>query len=164
MSLLSKNPRKPSTLKKSKSKSIEIEYTTQDLPSLRRKRTVAYKRLTKALEVGIVAVNDPTQLDLFLSYHQTLKQIAASFEDAHFTIQEVVDDDPDNEDNEIQERFDEMYYRVLSIHRNLTRSESTQSHCGGGNSSSNIRLPKIVLPTFSGDIKNGLSISILLMR
>lgn len=151
MPTLGKHPRKLSMLKNSKSKSIEIEYTAQDLPSLRRKRTIAYNRLTKALEVGILAANDPTQLDLFLSYHQTVKQIAANFEDAHFTIQEVLDD-PENEDNTIQERFDDMYYRVLSINRNLTRSESTHFH-GGGGSSSNIRLPKIGLPTFSGDIK-----------
>lgn len=155
MALLGKPSRKLGTLKKSKSKSIEVEYTTQDLPSLRRKRTIAYKRLTKALEVGTLAAKDPTQLDLFLSYHQTVKHIAASFEDAHFTIQEVLDD-PENEDNEIQERFDEMYYQILSIHRHLSRSESiTESNHShdSGSSSSNIRLPKIVLPSFSGDIK-----------
>lgn len=132
-----------------KSKSIDIEYTAIDLPSLRRKRTVAYKRLTKALEVGILATNDPAQRDLFFSYHQEVKQIAANFEDAHFTIQEVLDD-PITENNEVQEQFDEMYYKVLAINRQLSKSEST---CSQGSTSSNIRLPKIVLPTFSGDIK-----------
>lgn len=149
MSLLKKN--RSGTLKKSKSKSIDIQYTTEDLPSLRRKRTIAYKRLTKALEVGMLAVNDHSQRDLFLSYHQEVKNIAANFEDAHFTIQEILDD-PENEDNEIQERFDEMYYKVLSINRTFSKSDSNHSH-GIGNASSNIRLPKITLPTFSGDVK-----------
>lgn len=149
MSLLRKHSaRKLGIFKKSKSKSIETDYTSQDLPALRRKRTIAYKRLTKALEVGTLAASDLSQRDLFLSYYQDVKQIAANFEDAHFTILEILDD-PENEDNETQERFDDMYYQILSIHRNLTKLESTHSH----STSSNIRLPKIVLPTFSGNIK-----------
>lgn len=146
MPLLGK-PTRRGTLKKSKCN--EVEYSTQDLPSLRRKRTISYNRLNKALEIGILAENDSSQLNLFLSYFQDIKQHAASFEDAHFTIQEILDD-PENEDNDLQERFDAMYYRLLSIHRTLSKTESTRS-CD--TVSSNIRLPKIVLPNFSGDIK-----------
>ncbi|KAJ0182782.1 hypothetical protein K1T71_002151 [Dendrolimus kikuchii] len=57
MSMFGKHStRKLSAFKKSKSRSVDIEYTHQDLPSLRRKRTIAYKRLTKALElINVVA-------------------------------------------------------------------------------------------------------------
>lgn len=152
MSLLSKrSTRKPSTLKKSKSKSIDIEqYTMQDLPSLRRKRTIAFNRLHKALEVGQLAKSDSSQLDLFFSYHNTIKQITAAFEDAHFNILEVLDDSSE-EDNIMQEQFDNTFYMIESIHRSLTRSEDEQQ--SKGSSSFNIRLPKITLPSFSGNIK-----------
>lgn len=150
MSILRKHSaRKLGTFKRSKSKSVDIDYSHVDLPSLRRKRTIAYKRMTKALEIGILAAKDSSQRDLFLSYHQEAKQISASFEDAHLTILEILND-PENEDSEIQEHFDDMYFQVLSIYRNLTKIESSQT-CS--NTSSNIRLPKIVLPQFNGNIK-----------
>lgn len=151
MSLLSKHStRKSSMLKKSKSKSLDIGLDVHDLPSLRRKRTIAYKRLTKALEIGILATTDPSKRDLFFSYHQEIKQIAANFEDVHSTILDILSDSESDTDTEIQERFDEMYYEVLSIYRNLTKNDSPQPHSC---SSSNIRLPKIVLPSFNGNIK-----------
>ncbi|XP_059062702.1 uncharacterized protein LOC131855445 [Achroia grisella] len=150
MSLLTKHTsRKVGTLKKSKSKSIDNDYTVQDLASLRRKRTIAYKRLSKALEIGKLALSDNSQLDLFLSYHQEVKQIASNFEDAHFVIIRLLDDE-EIDDSEMQESFDDMYFRVLSMHRSLTKNDS--SHIPKS-SSSNIRLPKLVLPNYSGNIK-----------
>lgn len=148
--------RQLTSLKKSKSKSFEKEYTVQDLPSLRRKRTIAIKRLTKALEIGTVSLSETVQRDLFLSYYQELKQISSDFEHAHFTILQLLESD-DDEDEEIQERFDQMYFEVISIYRKLTKGESSKSHdeCNSSSSSSsNIKLPKIALPSFNGqDIK-----------
>ncbi|XP_028157810.1 uncharacterized protein LOC114350993 isoform X2 [Ostrinia furnacalis] len=152
MSLLSKRSTRK-TLRKSKSKSIEHEYSMQDLPSLRRKRTISIKRLNKALEVGQLATSDPSQRDLFFSYHQDIKQIAETFEYAHFNILELLDD-TDDLDSCIQEQFDDTYYKIESIYRTLTRSEDAELQQSKSVSSSfNIRLPKITLPTFSGNIK-----------
>ncbi|KAL0830739.1 hypothetical protein ABMA28_002867 [Loxostege sticticalis] len=151
MSLLSKHTRKSSSLKKSKSKSEDFEYTAQDLPSLRRKRTIAIKRLNKALEIGQLARGDPSQRDLFLSYHHDIKTITAAFEDAHFSILEILDDATDA-DTSLQEKFDDTYYQIESIYRSLIRSEDAKQ-TKSVSSSLNIRLPKITLPSFSGNIK-----------
>lgn len=152
MSLLKKHStRKSSFPKKSRSKSEEKEYTEHDLSSLRRQRTIAYKRMCKALEVGISTVNDPSQQDMFFSYHQEIKKIASNFENAHLAILEILND-PETDYSDMQERFDEMYYKVISIYRSLTKIESSTSH-SQCTSLSNVRLPKIQLPTFDGDIK-----------
>lgn len=152
--------RKRQILKKSKNKSFDHEYTILDLPSLRRKRTIAYKRLTKALEIGDSCLTDISQRELFLSYHQELKQIASSFEDAHLAILELINnnsgsDGDDDDDEDLHERFDKMYYQILTIHRRLTKHETSPTHGSpaSSSSSSNIRLPKISLPHFTGDIK-----------
>lgn len=151
MSLLSKRSlRKRAAFKKSKS--VSYEYTTDDLPSLRRKRTIAHKRLCKTLEIAVLATSDDTQRDLFFSYHHELKQIASNFEDAHFNILELLNDD-DHEDNDLQDSFDETYFKIQSIYRNLVKSEVQSASPQVGSTTSNIRLPKIVLPNFSGNIK-----------
>ncbi|CAH2093151.1 unnamed protein product [Euphydryas editha] len=140
-----------SAIKKSKSKSIDIEYTTKDLPILRRKRTIAYNRLQKALELGNLSLTDHSQRDMFLSYYQEIKDIAATFEQAHLTILQILEPSDSDDLDDTYERFDEMYYNVLAIHRSITKGQSDNSLRASSNS--NIRLPKIVLPHFSGDIK-----------
>ncbi|KAF9420444.1 hypothetical protein HW555_003366, partial [Spodoptera exigua] len=102
-------------MKGSKSKSIDVEeYTAQDLPSLRRKRTMSYNRLVKALEIGTVALSDSSKRDLFLSYYRDIKTIAHNFEHAHLIILDILDD-PEDVDNKMQERFDDMYYQTLDF-------------------------------------------------
>ncbi|XP_073964919.1 uncharacterized protein [Choristoneura fumiferana] len=51
------------SLGKSK-KDSEVNYTVKDLPALRRKRTIAYNRLSKALEVGLKALQDSLMMAL----------------------------------------------------------------------------------------------------
>ncbi|CAH2088667.1 unnamed protein product [Euphydryas editha] len=151
MSLFSRHSRKSSALKKSESKSEDFEYNARDLASLRRKRTIAIKRLNKALEIGQLAKSDPSQRDLFLSYHHDIKNIAAAFEDAHFSILEILDDSADA-DACLQEQFDDTYYKIESIYCSLIRSEDAKQS-KSVSSSLNVRLPKITLPSFSGNIK-----------
>ncbi|XP_045454347.1 uncharacterized protein LOC123663725 [Melitaea cinxia] len=140
-----------SAFKKGKPKSIDVEYTTKDLPMLRRKRTIAHNRLQKALELGNLSLTDHSQRDMFLSYYQEIKDIAATFEHAHLNILQILEPSDSDDLDDTYERFDEMYYNVLAIHRSITRGQSESSSRVSSNS--NIRLPKIVLPHFSGDIK-----------
>ncbi|XP_052749789.1 uncharacterized protein LOC113520032 [Galleria mellonella] len=142
------NKRKLSLSKRSKSK--YEEYTTRDLPSLRRKRTIAFNRLSKALQIGNDAKLDATKLDLFLSYCNELQKISTDFENAHLLILDL-HDDSESDDEGVRESFDDMYFNVLALQRTYTkpkvRNEPEQ------NSSSHIKLPKVTLPTYSGNIK-----------
>ncbi|KAL0880052.1 hypothetical protein ABMA27_002545 [Loxostege sticticalis] len=145
---------------KSKSKNIS-EYTIHDLPSLRRKRTIALNRMLKALEVGILAKSDDSQCDLFFSYCDQASDIRSDFELAHFSILELLnssgDEDDQCDDDDIRTRFDDTYFHVKSISRSLKKAESKvviNDHKAESTSlRSHIKLPKIQLPTFSGNIK-----------
>ncbi|KAF9416588.1 hypothetical protein HW555_006097 [Spodoptera exigua] len=120
-------------LKGSKSKSIDVEeYTAQDLPSLRRKRTMSYNRLVKALEIGTVALSDSSKRDLFLSYYRDIKTIAHNFEHAHLIILDILDD-PEDVDNKMQERNIKQwpeYYDTFNalIHNSTTLTDTEKFH------------------------------------
>lgn len=158
MSYLHKRKSRPTL--KTKSKSVEVEpiYTVDNLPSLRRKRTIAYNRISKALEIGNLATSDESKLDLFLSYCQEIKCIASTFQEVHLIILDLVADVEVDGENDIQERFDEIYFQVSAIQRKLQRHSSQELDNSRRNSlpgshNNNMRLPKISLPTFSGVIK-----------
>ncbi|XP_059045891.1 uncharacterized protein LOC131841587 [Achroia grisella] len=146
MSLTTK--RKLSLSKRTKSK--HDEYTTRDLPSLRRKRTIAFNRLSKALQIGNDAKLDATKLDLFLSYCDELKKITTDFENAHLLILEL-QDDPESDDEGVRESFDDIYFNILALQRNYTNSNLPSK--SEQKTSSHIKLPKISLRTYSGHIK-----------
>ncbi|KAH9634311.1 hypothetical protein HF086_011571, partial [Spodoptera exigua] len=149
-------------LSRSKSKHFEVEsYTSQHLPVLRRKRTIALNRLLKALEVGNLARSDDAHTDLFLSYCEQLDKWTSEFEHAHWSIIGVLEssDQEGDDDDETQTRFDDIYFQIMSIRRQLNKSilnSSEISHQADASSSSlvRVRLPKIQLPAFSGNIKH----------
>ncbi|XP_039749887.1 uncharacterized protein LOC120626429 [Pararge aegeria] len=135
-------------------------YTVNDLPSLRRKRTIALNRMTKALEIGLLAKSDDSQIDLFLSYCDQVKKIANDFEQAHFSILELLgtyNDDSEGDDDEVRIRVDDIYFKIMSMRRTFTREELNSSNISDNTRSksslSHVKLPKIQLPIFSGDIK-----------
>lgn len=148
---------------KTKSKSIESNQskTIHDLPALRRKRTLAFNRLNKTLEIAKIAEDDESQLDKFFAYHTESLRIAASFEEAHESILTVIDSTAEETEDEIRCDFDEVYFEIVAIHRRLrvTSGEINKSFEGSTSRSHNsgegvkVNLPKINLPTFSGNIK-----------
>lgn len=152
-----KGSRRRSNVENSKSKSVDNEdtYNILDLPSLRRKRTLALNRMKKALSVGRSALNDASQINLFISHYQGAKQIASTFDHVHSIILDLLDKEPDEEDSE-QTRFDDLYHEVKSIYLSFsdgqpkpTEPTSWLKNCNH----SNVQLPQITLPTFSGEIK-----------
>lgn len=60
-------------------------------------------------------------------------------------------DDTTDADACLQEQFDDTYYEIESIYRGLIRSEDAKQ--AKSISSLNVQLPKITLPSFSGNIK-----------
>nr|XP_034836272.1 uncharacterized protein LOC117992671 [Maniola hyperantus] len=121
---------------------------------------MAMNRMSKALEVGLAAKNDDSQCDLFLSYCDQAKRIANDFEQAHLAILEVLDTCGDAHDDDDYDRvrasFDDVYFQVTSMRRTFAKAELNSSNSDFNQKSSalsNIKLPKLQLPTFSGDIK-----------
>ncbi|KAL4706336.1 hypothetical protein ACJJTC_016630 [Scirpophaga incertulas] len=89
-----------------------------DLPLLRRKRTMALNRITKALEIGTLAHTDASQHDLFFSYCDQAEKIKDELELAHtrMSILELLasSEEDDNEslaDDDLRIRFDDMYFK-----------------------------------------------------
>lgn len=154
MSFCTKGKRKLSKSKTLQSKSSDEGYSVSDLPTLRRKRTIIFNRMAKTLELGLEALSELTKHDLFFSYYDEVKINVNKFEELHFVIIDL--SDRLEEDQNIQERFDEMYFEIKSTYRQLTKSESKSSSSSSPlqkDVTSQIKLPKISLPVFSGDIK-----------
>ncbi|KOB64170.1 Uncharacterized protein OBRU01_24464 [Operophtera brumata] len=135
--------------------------TIHDLPALRRKRTLAFNRLNRTLEIAKVAQDDESQTDKFLAYHTESLRIAASFEEAHESILSVIDSTAEDAEDQIRCDFDELYFDILTIHRRLTATsgeinksiDGSTSRAHFGDEGVKVKLPKINLPTFSGNIK-----------
>lgn len=154
----SKVKRRVSLGKSKKDDDVLVNYTVKDLPALRRKRTIAYNRLSKTLEVGLKALQERSDLTLFLSHFTDIEKHRKSFDECHLSILSLEEDDEENVD-ELQGQCDQIYYHILTLHRNLVPSDyvSEVAESEVNNSvhqpSSNIKLPKINLPNFSGDLK-----------
>lgn len=154
----SKVKRRVSLGKSKKDSDVLVNYTVKDLPVLRRKRTIAYNRLSQTLEVGLKALQERSGLTLFLSHFTDVEKHRKSFDECHLSILSLEEDDEENVD-QLQGQCDQVYYHILTLHRNLVPSdyvsEVTESDVNNSvhQPSSNIKLPKINLPNFSGDLK-----------
>ncbi|XP_061720311.1 uncharacterized protein LOC133527370 [Cydia pomonella] len=147
---------KKKSIKGTKSKSIEMDgLTVNDLPALRRIRTLAFNRVKKTLEIARQAKNDVTYMDSFLVHYSEVKKHASKFEEAHADILSVIDSDLEVREDEIRSQFDECYFEILSLHRQLVvpSDEPSQPSYPSTSNVTQARLPKINLPNFSGNVK-----------
>lgn len=131
--------------------------TVGDLPALRRKRTIALNRLRRTLEVAESAKEDCTHLDAFLAQYSVVNKLSDDFEKAHFDIISIIDTTIEAQEDAVREEFDEIYFSIVTIHRQLTQINevinSSQSSSVHSRSCQNVKLPKIKIPVFSGSIK-----------
>lgn len=140
----------------SKGNEDEILVTSRDLPVLRRKRTIALNRLKRILDAAFFAKADSSGLDYFLAHFSTMQKVCKNFEEAHFDILSIIDSDAEEEEDAIRKTFDDIHIQIMTMHRKLTsHSDSEQNDETDHNRSfvSNVKLPKINIPTFSGVIK-----------
>lgn len=136
----------------SKSKKVlDKSFTVTDLPSLRRKRTIIFNRISKTLELGLEASSDSAKLDLFFSHYEDVALNVSKFEELHFAIIEL--SDRVNEDESLQQNCDDNYFQIKSIYRKLKRTLPSELKQCSTVTAKNVKLPKISLPVFSGDIK-----------
>lgn len=144
-------------MKGTKSKSFdEISLTVDDLPALRRKRTMALNRLRKTLEIAELAQKDTHNLDKFLTYYAELQKNVTNFESAHSDILSLIEDESENTEDVVRSTFDDCYFDVMCIYRKLfkTSDHTTQPSVTQFGDEVKVNLPKITLPNFSGNIKS----------
>ncbi|XP_049871172.1 uncharacterized protein LOC126370378 [Pectinophora gossypiella] len=139
-------------------KSVQEESPTiHDLPSLRRKRTLAYNRMKKILDVALQAKSTslPDDTELFLAHYSSVSKLIESFEDAHGDILTLLDEKCEEDEDSYREQFDSMYFDIVAVYSQLTRKSESQSTAPNRPASApTVKLPKIEIPKFSGNIKS----------
>ncbi|KAJ3661368.1 hypothetical protein Zmor_005766 [Zophobas morio] len=84
-----------------------------------------------------------------------LNHIVAQFEQRQLQIVELCTTPEQlDEQYEVQSRFDDMQYSIKSVAAELNREAAQSSAPRGNLTSNNVKLPKIQIPTFDGQIKN----------
>ncbi|KAJ3654815.1 hypothetical protein Zmor_013974 [Zophobas morio] len=84
-----------------------------------------------------------------------LNHIVAQFEQRQLQIVELCTTPEElDEQYEVQSRFDDMQYSIKSVAAELNREAAQSSAPRGNLTSNNVKLPKIQIPTFDGQIKN----------
>ncbi|XP_063923785.1 uncharacterized protein LOC135137936 [Zophobas morio] len=84
-----------------------------------------------------------------------LNHIVAQFEQRQLQIVELCTTPEQlDEQYEVQSRFDDMQYSIKSVAAELNREAAQSSAPRGNLTSTNVKLPKIQIPTFDGQIKN----------
>lgn len=149
--------RRRSSSKRIKAGSVDITLGVADLPVLKRKRTLALNRLKKTLEVAKEALVDTSLLNSFLAHFTEVQKLRSKFEEAHEDILSIIDDPSEESEDALRVTFDEVFFEVVAIHRKLTLQDGDR-HNDSFQSTSNsaslkVKLPKINIPTFSGNIK-----------
>lgn len=150
--------RRRSAFKKAKSGSADvITLGVSDLPVLRRKRTLALNRLKRTLEVAKKAQENPLHLNIFLAHFTEVYSLQTKFEEAHEDILFIIEDSSADSEDLLRATFDEVFFEIIAINRALT-PQAVDRHNDSFQSTSNhsslkVKLPKITIPSFSGNIK-----------
>lgn len=148
-----------SSSKRGKSGSIDgMTLGVADLPTLRRKRTLALNRLKRTLEVAKEAQENASLLNNFLAHFTEVHKLHEKFEEAHEDILSIIDDNSAVESEDaLRAAFDEIYFEIIAINREFTVPSSDRHNDSFQSTSSNpslkVKLPKITIPSFSGNIK-----------
>ena len=116
------------------------------------RRQLSVRRLSEIYELSSKAHESAEARSLFLANYNTVPSLVKEFESMHLKILQDESADFDEEDA-VRVRFDRMHYGVRGVYHRLTeesasveRSNVTQA------SSSKVKLPKISLPQFTGEL------------
>ncbi|XP_072381169.1 uncharacterized protein [Diabrotica undecimpunctata] len=122
-------------------------------------RQTAYSRLREAHEAGIQASRDDTVKSLFLARAEEIDAIYQEFHTAHNLIIGSITDEEFSEHDKFRVAADQAYYGVKSIKsdfliRDSSSSSNISSHSNAQSSRPSVRLPKLNIPTFSGNFRD----------
>lgn len=112
------------------------------------KRELYLRRITEIHAIAEAAQKDAQQKTAFLVRYADVAEIAEDFQLAHLKMIQDANADFEVEDAH-RARFDMMYYSIKAIYHAL---EPTHPPTVSVSTSSKVKLPKIPLPHFSGDL------------
>ncbi|XP_071629494.1 uncharacterized protein [Temnothorax longispinosus] len=113
-------------------------------------RELCVWRTREIYDLARKASSEPTILESFLARYPSVARIAEDFENAHLkVIQETTEFDAEDA---IRADFDKMHYAVKGRYHALTGTAPGTAQAHPASHASAIKLPKITLPQFSGDL------------
>lgn len=115
------------------------------------RRELCMRRVKEIHEVSLKAESSPLDKSLFLARYPGLAKIVDDFEHIHLKVIQDPSIDFDKEDK-IRAQFDVTHYAIKAKYHALTDSSSPMSLSRNPSASSTIKLPKIALPQFTGDL------------
>lgn len=122
-------------------------------------RQTAYSRLKEAHDIGVQASTDEVYKSQFLARADEIDKIYDDFRTSHNTIIGLISDEEFSEYDKLRMSADQAYYGVKSIKNdfllqasfpplNISQSNAHQS------AKPTARLPKLNIPTFSGNFRD----------
>lgn len=119
-------------------------------------RDVWFNRLRELQEVAEAALNDVTARNLFKIRFLDIDGISTQFQIKHFTLIEylvTIDGADLAPEEEVRSEFDRIFYLIKEIYNKLFEID-TQPMPELSQKVSNVKLPKIDLPKFDGNLKD----------
>ncbi|XP_071652362.1 uncharacterized protein [Temnothorax longispinosus] len=114
------------------------------------RREVCNRRMQEIHDLSLQAATDAAIRATFLARYSSVAKIADDFEATHLkVIQEAADFDVEDE---IRASFDKMHYAVKSRYHHETGAPFGGAPAPPSGQASVVKLPKIPLPQFSGDL------------
>ncbi|CAL1671916.1 unnamed protein product [Lasius platythorax] len=115
------------------------------------KRELCIRRIKEIYDASLTAESSASDKLLFLARYPGVAKIVEDFEYAHLKL--IQDSAVDFEkENQIRSKFDKMHYAIKAMYYMLTDTQSIAPVSQTSNPSSKIKLLKISLPQFSGDL------------
>ncbi|XP_071634306.1 uncharacterized protein [Temnothorax longispinosus] len=104
-------------------------------------------------QYSVLASENPTQQADFMARYPTVAKVVDDFEGNHLRIIQDVGDDEFETEDKIREEFDRLRFAVVGRYEKLARAaRKADPPAPSSASRSAIRLPKLALPQFSGDL------------
>ncbi|XP_077276985.1 uncharacterized protein LOC143905440 [Temnothorax americanus] len=104
-------------------------------------------------QYSVLASENPTQKAEFMARYPTVAKVVDDFEGNHLKIIQDVGDDEFETEDKIRDEFDRLRFAVVGRYEKLARAaRKADPPAPSSASRSAIRLPKLALPQFSGDL------------
>ena len=115
------------------------------------KRELNVRRMTEIFEVSEDVKTGKQAPEALLARYSMVEGIASAFEAAHLRILQDSGVNFDEED-QVRAQFDMMHYAIKSTYHALEVNASKATPSNQSVAASHVKLPKIALPRFSGDL------------
>ncbi|XP_077262593.1 uncharacterized protein LOC143897662 [Temnothorax americanus] len=126
------------------------------------RRELCLRRMREIHHYSLLAVDNVAQRPDFLVRYPTVLKLVEEFEGTHLRIFQEATNDKFAIEDAIRDEFDTMRFAVIERYESLVAAErATASQVLQPAPGSAIRLPKIALPQFAGDLALWLSFIVL---